>query len=528
MIVARLRSEDGIALVMALMFCVALTSLVIGVTTYVTSNQHSATNSASDQRAQNYAEAALNFAYSKIQYANAHGTDPTLPTLLGCATGTLGSSDCTASGYPQPQCLAFGGTCGASPSPGTASVYGFFSGTGSRTYNNTLVKASTWLVIATGYDENSAGKVNAKTATATVTVDSLTSDKIASAWNHVFITAPRTNPETCQLSFGGQSANTVINSPLYVVGNLCLPGNAGIQESDAQHPIDLQVGGGLYLGSGTSVGASKTSPITSGVVVGGCTTVSITSTWHPCAGTSPSYNYWVKNTDSFANAIAPTQTDANILNDYKTFDPGPMHPCANGTNPFDIDQTMNDNNPTFDLTPATPYSCISTSGANVGQLTWDGSTLTVNGSIYIDGNVTTSRSAVYTGVGVIEFSGSFTMSNNNQTLCAVSSCDFSTWQSGTKTSMLLLASTLHGTSPAAFNFTGNKQTFQGSLWTQPDAAANFGANTTKIQGPLSIGTITSNMQNTTLEPLPVIKKMPLGAPVPPNVSVTIEPLVITK
>jgi hypothetical protein len=36
------------------------------------------------------------------------------------------------------------------------------------------------------------------------------------------------------------------------------------------------------------------------------------------------------------------------------------------------------------------------------------------------------------------------------------------------------------------------------------------------------------MQNTTLEPLPVIKNMPLGAPVPPNVSVTIEPLVITK
>jgi hypothetical protein len=288
------------------------------------------------------------------------------------------------------------------------------------------------------------------------------------------------------------------------------------------------VGGSLYLASGTSVGASSTQPITSGVVVGGCTTVSITSTMYPCGGSSPKFNYWVKNTESFAGAQAPTQTDANILNDYQTFDPGPMHPCANGTNPFDVDQTKNDNNPTFDLTPSTPYSCISQNGASVGELVWDGTTLTINGSIYIDGNVTASHSAVYSGVGVIEFSGTFSMTGNNESICAVSGCSFTQWQSGTKTAMLLLASVQHGTSPPAISFTGNQETFQGSLWTQPDAAVTFGSNTTKIQGPISVGTITSNMQNTTLEPLPVIKNMPLGAPVPPNVSVTIEPLVITK
>ena len=113
--IARLRQEHGIALVMALAFCVALSTLVFGVTQYVTSNQLNASNSTNDTTARSYAEAALNSAYSRLFYAKSAagqlaGLSPTKPSLLGCATSASQSdtSDCSS---PTPLCVAFAGTC---------------------------------------------------------------------------------------------------------------------------------------------------------------------------------------------------------------------------------------------------------------------------------------------------------------------------------------------------------------------------------------------------------------------------------
>jgi Tfp pilus assembly protein PilX len=98
-VINRLRQEErGIALVLALAISVALSLMVFSMTEYVTSNQRSAKTSSNDNLARNYAEAALNTAYSRINYANTQsaissGLSPSQPTLLGCGTGTSGASD---------------------------------------------------------------------------------------------------------------------------------------------------------------------------------------------------------------------------------------------------------------------------------------------------------------------------------------------------------------------------------------------------------------------------------------------------
>ena len=85
--------------------------------------------------------------------------------------------------------------------------------------------------------------------------------------------------------------------------------------------------------------------------------------------------------------------------------------------------------------------------------------------------------------------------------------------------MLTLVS--HISSGNAITFTNNSQTYQGSLWTQPTAGMTFVKNGVTIEGPMSIGSFDSSFNNATLIPLPVIKNMPVGAPIPPNTSASI-------
>lgn len=517
---SRLSSDEhGFALVVAL---AAL--LVIGVATtsalsYTRSNQSSTSLTQAELTAQQIAEAGMQSAYSIIRSANASGANPASPTLLGCAVSSDATkSDCTASAGLT-VCVSAPAGCAAG-APGSATIRGCYTGTAtagcSLPGGSFAAPTSNWAIIATGYAANPVGTaVISHSVTATVSVSELDGGQVASVWNHVFVTGPLV-PGRCQLDFGGNS--TTINVPLYVVGNLCLPGNTAIQETAGGQAIDLEVGGVLYMAPGSHVGADSLDPITSGVVVGGCTTVSVAAVATPCDGTTPSFSYWVRTKDTFVDAEVPSVTDADVASDYATFDPGPLHSCFGGWNPFDVDGTLNENAPVFDLTPSTAYSCTSQAGSSVGQLSWDPSTskLTVNGSIFFDGDVTVSRSAVYTGTAIIEMSGTFTMTSNNTSLCATSGCNFSAWQgSSGNTSMLTIASMRNDTQDA-ITLSGNKETFQGSLFTRPTSSVSFGSNSINIQGPISVGRISSSMNNTTIQSLPVIKNMPVGAPIPPN------------
>ena len=524
----RLRNEDGIALVMALGITVVLIIFVTSMITYTTSSQRGANQSSADLQARTYAEGGLNTAYSIIVSANTSGTDPTSPSLLGCS-GSTAPSDCS---NPTPKVVCLTTASCTTGSVGSARVYGYFSGTNQQTYNGQTVAPSTWLLVSTGFARNPDGNTTARTTTATVHVSALDNGAVAAVWNHIFMTKPL-DPTTCQATFNGN--NTSITSPLYVVGNLCLSGqNVTVQEVTGGQPIDLMVGGKLVLsGSGSKVGADSTHPIYSGVAQGGCTTVSVTSSTSTCSPSS--FNYWVSHADTFISAQAPAIVSGDIAADYANFDPGPSHACASGGLPsstWDNNTTQDNSLPSaFELVPTSSYTCVSQNGSSSGQLSWNNSTkqLTITGSVFVDGSMTISQSATYTGTGVIEVAGTITFNGNATQLCATTftPCDFNNWQgSSNNHSMLTLVALAKNTT--SISFTNNSQTFQGSLWTDPSSTMTFVKNGVTIEGPISIGGFDATFNNALFKPLPVITNMPTGAPLPPNTGASIGALTLTK
>jgi len=293
------------------------------------------------------------------------------------------------------------------------------------------------------------------------------------------------------------------------------------------------VGGKLVLsGSGSKVGTDAAHPITSGVVVGGCTTVSVSSATTACD--SGSYSYWVGTKDTFIAQEAPVMASGDITTDYNNSDPGPKHACAAGglaASTFDNDATQNGTNASFELVPNSSYTCVSTSGAGTGQMSWNNSTktLTINGNVFLDGNLTISQSGTYVGTGVIETAGAVTFNGNATTLCATSPCNtaVNAWQ-GTSGNTYMLTLVALATNTAAHTFTNTTQIFQGSLWTQPSSSMTFVKNGVIVEGPISIGKFDATFNNATFKPLPVIKNMPVGAPLPPNSGATVGTMTITK
>jgi Tfp pilus assembly protein PilX len=529
----RMRNEEGIALVMALGIMVVLIIFVASMIAYTTAGQRAATLGSADLQARQYAEAGLNSAYSLIVSANTvTGGNPTAANLLGCngvggAADTTGPSNC---GSPVPKVICLTKTTCTAGTAGSASVFGFFSGANPATFNGIQYDASTWLLVSTGFARNPNGDATtAKTTMSTIKITPLDGGAVASVWNHIFMTAPLV-PNVCQTNFNGN--NTLITSPLYVVGNLCLTGNGvGVQEVVGGQAIDLMIGGKLVLsGSGSKVGADSTHPITSGVAAGGCTTISVASATTTCAPAG--FNYWVTTLDSFISTAAPVATASDIAADYNAFDPGPKHACATGGLPastFDNDTTQNGTNASFELLPTSSYTCISQSGSSVGQLTWNNTTkqLTINGSVFLDGNLTISQSGTYTGTGVIEAAGTITFNGNSTQFCATSPCSFTTWQGSSGNNSMLTLVALKA-STTSITFTDNAQTFQGSLWTQPSSTMTFVKNGVTVEGPISIGSFDATFNNASFKPLPVIKNMPTGAPIPPNTGITVGPLTLTK
>lgn len=527
----QLLEEDGIALVMALGITVVLIIFVAAMITFTSSGGRAAQLSAGDVQARQYADAGLNTAYSILENQLAvSGGNPAAANLLGCngATGptdTSGPSNC-ATPSPTVICVTASSGCSAGTA-GSVSVYGFYSGTNPVTYNSVSVPASTWLLTSTGYARNpNTSSTMAKTETATVTINPLNNGAVAAVWNHIFLTAPLV-PNQCSATFAGN--NMTITDPLYVIGNLCITGqNTTIQETT--QPVDLMVGGKLVLsGSGTSAGTS-TKSLTSGVVQGGCTLVSVSSTTSACNSAT---HYYVTGADTWVDAKAPVQLASDVASDYANFDPGPKHACANGSLAFDNNSVQDDSLPAaFELLPNSSYTCVSQSGAGVGQLSWNNTTklLTVNGSVFVDGNLTISQTGTYSGTGVIEVAGTITFNGNTTKLCAENPCNTATnaWQ-GTSgnNSMLTLVSLAAGTSTAV-QFTDNSQTFQGSLWTQPTSGMHFVKNGVAVEGPMSLGSFDASFNNATFIPLPLITNMPVGAPLPPNTGASVGTLTITR
>ena len=162
----------------------------------------------------------------------------------------------------------------------SSTVYGFYTGTNPAAYNGVTYPAATWLLVSNGYARNPQGTMTIKQTTATVAISALNAGAVAAVWNHMFLTSPLV-PNVCSVDFGGN--NMTITDPIYAIGNVCLSGqNTTIAENAGGQPIDLMIGGKLSMsGSGTSAGSSG-AHLTSGVVVGGCTTGAVTTATTTC------------------------------------------------------------------------------------------------------------------------------------------------------------------------------------------------------------------------------------------------------
>ena len=150
---------------------------------------------------------------------------------------------------------------------------------------------------------------------------------------------------------------------------------------------------------------------------------------------------------------------------YQFGSPGPTWGCDSGTTPtFDNNGILDNSLPTvFNLTPATSYSCKTLAG----ELSWDfpSKTLTVKGTIYIDGSVKVEQSwggqhaARYQGQGTIYMSGSFLM-NGPVKLCAVvdatgKDCNFATNAWDPNVDALIFVAKSRGTDPGIQATAGN-------------------------------------------------------------------------
>lgn len=130
---------------------------------------------------------------------------------------------------------------------------------------------------------------------------------------------------------------------------------------------------------------------------------------------------------------------------------------------------------------------------------------------------------------MIEAAGTITFNGNNTSFCGTSPCNTAVngWQ-GTSGNNSMLTLVALKSSAASITFVNNNQTFQGSLWCQPSSSMTFVKNGVTVQGPISIGSFDATFNNAVFKPLPVIKNMPVGAPIPPNTGASIGSMTITK
>lgn len=280
-----------------------------------------------------------------------------------------------------------------------------------------------------------------------------------SVWNYVYSDAP---PGSC-LNLANNSA---IGTPFYIKGDLCLNNNAHIDANAnfaALYPTtpQVQVSGKITLANGAYIGTTgaRLNKVQTGAGCG--------STPHnPCTSAD---NVW-------ANAYSTTMPNLtkpviDLATWYKDAAPGPKHACTSGTFPGGFDgNTAQDNSlGNVNLTPASAYDCkfVDALGNTLGRVAWtpgNPGTLTVSGTVFWDGNLVFSTTAIYSGRATFYFAGTI-LFNNSATLCGIANCT-SSWD--TSSNLLILVAGSNAVSPSfAFNLSNNG-VFQGASMANGD------------------------------------------------------------
>ena len=473
------------ALVLALGTLTIVSMLATTAMFYSTSNEANASRSSFDMNAHSLAEAGINNAMAVLSNPSNNAICDPATTCTSLLPNSLATANVTTydSGYVK--------------------WYGVFDPTN-----------TTWALYALGYMRNPTGSAQPVIRRVSVTTKirgSLMQPLNNPSWNYIMATRTGT-PGGCDMTLDN-SVN--MESPLYVMGNLCL--NTPSQITGGP----LMVKGSLTLNVNTNVGSSV-APINEAHVKLGCSYKGGAFV-SPC---TPTQKVWATISDASPIDLTPPSADFNAW--YANAAPGPRQGCTtqSGTVPvFDTgDGVMNNSVPgVFNLTPSgSDYSCIVRNGNNqiVGQLTWDHAqkVLTIAGTIFIDGSVTVNYGFAnvpiqYNGQGTLYLGGTFNISNTM--FCggiSGGSCDFNTWNPNTEM-FVVVANGNGGQVPSGDSIQAVSSYFQGAFW---------GTNAIELdthsqsEGPMVAGTEIIG-QTVYAHSWPLITTVPVGMPGTPTV-----------
>ena len=489
-----LRRQDGITLVMAVGILGVLTVSGTTLIYYSSTNARSVSYSTANASAYDLAESGINEMMSILSKPDNNALNK---YLLGEQTnGTVTHTTHTYQG-------------------GTVEWYG--------TLTQSVNGSSMWSLTSIGRVANPTGaSVSQVTRTLTAkvpVVPTYTQPLNNPAWNFIY---SRGTGQTCDMTI---QQSVVVQSPLYVAGNLCLTNTASITSG----PLVVQ--GSLTMSQSANFAGTSTTPLNQLNVRNGCKWKN-NALHNPCqqgAGASGFDNIWATFIGN-SPPISPAPTadfDAWYLNS----NPGPYYPCltSSGTPPlFDNDQgsaaapsalKRNNSLPTVqDLTPSTSYTCRSSNG----ELSWNASTkvLTANGTIFIDGSAQIQNGAVntYTGSATIYISGTLLIKNSS--MCQAksgSTCTTSGWDPAQRMLVFVVNGNGSGGSPQSQVSGGDSVQLvsayaQGALYATN--AIDLGT-TSQFDGPLDGSTVMLGQSTSSF--FPGFTFVPAGMPGNPEV-----------
>jgi Tfp pilus assembly protein PilX len=509
---SRAVAEDGIALVLAVVFVALLTVMTVSIIGYTSASSRDSSLKESGQKAYALAEAGLNQALAQLasDYYDSSGTAVNSSTVFAKSwfTGVPSSQQSptsTAACTSTSTCMSW--------SVASCSFYTAVTGCTTLPGSPGLTQGTVTLS-GTGTAPNPTGGT-ALTRTVTRSIDVTQPSQLVPPpiyWREIYAGMPPSGG--CDLSLG---QSVTITAPLYVAGDLCMTSSAQVYGSSS----DVKVFGWAWAKQQATIGSSSGSParVNTISVAGGCASgVTQPTMSSGCTINQTGGAFWDNNPTSSHAASAPTPDPLPSIDwsfwQSKQANSSPAPTCTNGQSLTSAIVT-----PIFSLFPIGSYSCTTAYGSiNYTYNTAGTSTLQVSGNIYFPGNVslTTSGPVRYSGIASLYIAGTMTAANNSVLCVAVVSgdCDFANatntgsanyWD--TAATVLILQSS--GAMTAA------NLHFQGGMYSATAITLTGGQGMT--QGPLvSSGPITVGQQlNGSFPSFPLIQAGTLGTPPPP-------------
>jgi Tfp pilus assembly protein PilX len=480
------RDERGVALPIALGMMMVLSIALITVLELSSSGERSSNLSEADQVAVAVAEAGLNEAHAVL----ANASDPASSSAL--------PASCAASPTVQSE-------------GGTSCYWGTLSG-------------NTWTLSAESTVRNPTGGAAVKHVVSQQVQVSAPPATTANnpAWNYLY----SDSPTGCMIL----QSSVRIKQKVYVKNDLCLTSSAQIL-AEAE---EVSVGGEILTDSSAWIGPSTPVPtLNLGSASAGCRRGPFDSNGNPIGGGGFSYPctagaHQVDATTQNHTVPSVSKPPIDLDGWYANAKPGPEYACTSWTGvppTFDNNDLMDNTSPSVDPIGAA-YSCSVAGGGSISWVPGDPGTLTVNGTIFFDGDIvmTGSTRARIVGRGTIYTSGRVVMDSSIR-LCGTfsgSDCDFTAgaWDPNVNLLTLVAGSGAPGLPSDTYAVSLNSSVqWQGAIYAVGDYLQTSSA---VAQGPVIARQIAYDSSTGTV-PAPFVTLTP-GAPGTSSGTATLTPI----